>query len=82
LGKWLLPATWVALAWCILVMLMMTLPAANQIAGQYFLYIEAVGVLWFVGVLVWRLRRGQAGPSRQEIPPGDLQAGEAELSEG
>jgi amino acid transporter len=82
MGKWLVPATWVALAWSIFVMLMMTLPAANQIAGQYFLYIEAVGALWFVAVLMWRLRRGQAGPNRQEIAAGDLQTGEAELSEG
>lgn len=80
MGKWLLPATWVALAWCILVMLMMTLPAANQIAGQYFLYIEGAGVLWFVLVLMRRLRRGEAGPGRQAIGGDDLQAGEAELA--
>jgi amino acid transporter len=75
MGKWLIPGTWVALGWCILVMLMMTLPAANQIAGQYFLYIEGVGVLWFVLVLMRRLRRGQAGPGRAQID--DVQPGEA-----
>jgi amino acid transporter len=77
MGKWLIPATWVALAWCILVMLMMTLPAANQIAGQYFVYIEGVGVLWFVLVLMWRLRRGTAGPGREQLGD-DVQPGEAE----
>jgi amino acid transporter len=79
MGKWLIPATWLALAWCILVMLMMTLPSANQIAGQYFLYIEGVGVLWFVLVLMWRLRRGTAGPGREQLGD-DMQPGEAEAS--
>jgi hypothetical protein len=78
MGKWLIPATWVALAWCLLVMLMMTLPAANQIAGEYFVYIEGVGVLWFVLVLMWRLRRGNAGPGREQV--GDIQPGEAGTS--
>lgn len=79
MGKWLIPGAWVALAWCILVMAMMTLPAVNHIAGEYFLYIEGVGVLWFVLVLMRRLRRGEAGPSRQPLDDG-VEAGEVELS--
>ena len=79
MGKWLIPGTWVALAWCLLVMIMMTLPAANQIAGQYFVYIEGVGALWFVLVLWRRIRNGTAGPSRAPIG-GDIEPGEAELA--
>jgi hypothetical protein len=79
MGKWLIPGTWVALVWCLLVMLMMTLPAGNQIAGQYFVYIEALGALWFVLVLWRRLRNGTAGPNRAAIGD-DLQPGEAELA--
>jgi amino acid transporter len=79
MGKWLIPGTWVALAWCLLVMLMMTLPAGNQIAGQYFVYIEGVGALWFVLVLWRRIRNGTAGPNRAPIG-GDIDPGEAELA--
>lgn len=78
MGKWLIPGTWVALAWCLLVMLMMTLPAVNHVAGEYFVYVEAVGVLWFVLVLMRRLRRGEAGPGQQRAT--DVQADEVELS--
>jgi amino acid transporter len=77
MGRWLIPGTWVALAWCLLVMLMMTLPAVNHVAGEYFLYIEGVGLLWFLTVLWRRLRRGEAGPGRQPVTG---EAGEAELS--
>jgi amino acid transporter len=79
MGRWLIPATWVALAWCFLVMLMMTLPAVNHVAGEYFLYIEGVGVLWFVLVLMRRLRRGDAGPGREQLTEG-VDSGEVDLS--
>lgn len=79
MGRWLIPGTYVALAWCLLVMLMMTLPAVNHVAGEYFIYIEAVGALWFVAVLMRRLRRGAAGPGREQVS-GAADAGEVELS--
>ena len=79
MGKWLIPGTWVALAWCLLAMLMMTLPAVNHVAGEYFVYIEAVGALWFVAVLMHRLRRGAAGPGREQMA-GGLDTGEVDLS--
>lgn len=79
MGRWLIPGTWVALGWCLLVMLMMTLPAVNHVAGEYFIYIEAVGALWFLTVLMRRLRRGTAGPGREEVS-GGVEAAEVDLS--
>jgi amino acid transporter len=79
MGRWLIPGTWVALIWCLLVMTMMTLPAVNHVAGEYFVYIEAVGAAWFVAVLMRRLRRGEAGPGREAMT-GGVQAGEVDLS--
>jgi amino acid transporter len=79
MGRWLIPGTWLALAWCLLVMVMMTLPAVNHVAGEYFIYIEAIGLIWFLAVLMRRLRRGEAGPGRQQLTDG-VEPGEVELS--
>lgn len=62
----------------LLAILMMTLPAVNHVAGEWFVYIEAVGVLWFVLVLMRRLRRGEAGPGRQQAT--EVRADEVDLS--
>jgi hypothetical protein len=78
MGKWLIPGTWLALAWSVLVMAMMTLPAVNHVAGEYFVYIEAVGVLWLVLVRMRRLRKAEAGPARE--PAAGLQTDEVNLA--
>jgi amino acid transporter len=80
MGRWLIPGTWLALAWCLLVMVMMTLPAVNHVAGEYFIYIEAIGLIWFLAVLMRRLRRGEAGPGRQPVT-GGVEPGEVDLSD-
>jgi amino acid transporter len=81
MGKWLVPGTIVALCYAILVALMMTLPVVNHVAGEYFLLVEAVGVIWFVAVLARRLRRGEAGPGLRR-PGADVGAQELDLAEG
>ena len=50
-------------------------------AGEYFLIVEAVGLIWFVAALSRRLRRGEAGPGYRG-PGGDVEAGELELADG
>jgi hypothetical protein len=39
----------------------MTLPKANNLAGEYTVYFESVGALWFYLHLRRRLRAGKAG---------------------
>lgn len=81
MGRWLVPGAVVALCYAILVALMMTLPVVNHVAGEYFLLVEAVGVIWFVAVLARRLRRGEAGPGLRG-PGSDVGEQELELAEG
>ena len=70
-----------ALCYAIVVALMMTLPVVNHVAGEYFLIVEAVGLIWFVAALGRRLRRGEAGPGYR-APGDDVEAGELELADG
>jgi amino acid transporter len=81
MGKWLVPGTIVALCYAIVVALMMTLPVVNHVAGEYFLIVEAVGLIWFAAALARRLRRGEAGPGYRG-PGDDVEAGELELADG
>ncbi len=57
----------------------MTLPVVNHVAGEFFLYIEGAGLLWFLTVLWRRLRRGEADPARQPVASG-TEPGELDLS--
>jgi amino acid transporter len=81
MGRWLVPGTIVALCYAIGVALMMTLPVVNHVAGEYFLVVEAVGIIWFVTVLARRLRRGEAGPGLRG-PDGQVEPEELGLAEG
>ena len=81
MGRWLVPGTIVALCYAIGVALMMTLPVVNHVAGEYFLVVEAVGIIWFVTVLARRLRRGEAGPGLRG-PDGQVDHEELGLAEG
>jgi hypothetical protein len=38
------------------------MPAVNNVAGEYTVYFEAAGVLWFVRYLRRKLKAGEAGP--------------------
>ena len=62
LGRWLQPLAWVGIGWSIIVMCYMTIPAVNNVAGEYTIYFEIIGVLWFFLYLRRRLRNGEAGP--------------------
>ncbi len=62
LGRWLGPLCWIGSAWAVIVIGYMTLPEVNRVAGEYTVYFEVVGVLWFFGYLRTRLRTGAAGP--------------------
>ena len=63
LGRWLVPMAVVGLAWSIVVILFMTVPAVNHAAGEYTVYFELAGVAWYFAALRRRLRRGDAGPN-------------------
>jgi amino acid transporter len=63
LGKWLFPVAAVGLAWAVLIIIYLTTPTINQTAGKYTGYAVAIGVLWYVLYLGWRIRDGKAGPS-------------------
>jgi amino acid transporter len=63
LGKWLFPVAGVGLAWAVLIIIYLTTPTVNQTAGKYTGYAVAVGVIWYLVYLGWRIRAGKAGPS-------------------
>src|SRR5258708_35756523 len=69
LGRWLKPLAWIGIAWSAVVMLYMTVPAVNHVAGEYTVYFEILGVLWFFGYLRSRIRSGEAGPPPPARPP-------------
>lgn len=71
LGRWLRPLAWVGIAWSAIVMLYMTVPAVNHVAGEYTVYFEILGVLWFFGYLRRRIRSGEAGPPLAALPSGE-----------
>ena len=62
LGRWLRPLAWIGIVWSVVVILYMTVPKVNNIAGEYTIYFEALGVIWFFVYLRKRLLTGQAGP--------------------
>lgn len=63
LGRWLVPMAIAGLAWSIVVILFMTVPAVNHAAGEYTVYFELAGVVWYFAALRRRIRRGDAGPN-------------------
>jgi amino acid transporter len=67
LGRWMMPAAAVGFGWCILVVLFLVLPASGHLGAIYFLYAEALGVLWLAFGVVPRLRRGTAGPPAEDV---------------
>ena len=72
LGRWLIPLTLIGLGWSIVVVLFMTLPDINHTAGEYTVYFELAGVIWYFAALRRRLQRGTAGPFREQKGAADL----------
>ncbi len=62
LGRWLKPMAWIGIGWSIVVLAYMTLPVVNHVAGEYTIYFEILGVVWFFAYLRKRLKTGAAGP--------------------
>jgi len=62
LGRWLEPLAVIGIGWSLVIIAFMTLPEANHIAGEYTVYFELAGALWFLVHLRKKLRRGEAGP--------------------
>ena len=62
LGRWLRPLAIVGVVWSLLIIADMTLPPVNNIAGQYTIVAELLGILWYAFYLRPRLRTGEAGP--------------------
>jgi amino acid transporter len=61
LGRWAWPVIGFVLAYSALIMVVLSLPAPFHGADKVLLYGFLLAVLWYVGALYWRLRRGTAG---------------------
>ena len=61
LGRWAWPVIGFVLAYTVLVMLVLSLPAPFHGADKVVGYGLAVAALWYFGGLMWRLRKGTAG---------------------
>lgn len=61
LGRWAVPVFALSFIWLVSALLMLTVPAAFHSADEVVLIVAAVGVLWYVAVLHWRVRDGRAG---------------------
>jgi amino acid transporter len=72
LGRWLRPVGIAAIVWGLIVVGYMTIPEVNNVAGEYTLYAEALGLAWYVVYLRRKLKTGTAGPPRQAISPEEL----------
>jgi len=67
----LVPLAWIGIGWSAIVMLYMTVPAVNHVAGEYTVYFEILGVLWYFLYLRRRIRSGEAGPPLAALPAGE-----------
>jgi amino acid transporter len=61
LGRWAWPVIGFVLAYSLLIMIVLSLPAPFHSADKVLLYGFILALLWYVGALHWRLRRGTAG---------------------
>jgi amino acid transporter len=71
LGRWLTPVATFAIIFALFVMAYLTLPAVNQVAGEYTLYAIAIGVVWWAAYLARKLRNGKAGPPAGALSPSE-----------
>jgi amino acid transporter len=77
LGRWLRPIAIAGLVWSAVIIVDMTVPTVNNIAAEYFVGAELLGVLWWLLFLRRRLVTGHAGIARASD-----QAGAAARSSG
>jgi amino acid transporter len=61
LGRWAWPVIIFVLAYTVLIMIVLSLPAPFHGADKVLGYGLILAVLWYAGGLVWRLRKGTAG---------------------
>jgi len=61
LGRWAWPVIGFVLLYTALIMVVLALPAPFHGADKVLLYGFGLALLWYVGALYWRLRRGTAG---------------------
>jgi amino acid transporter len=61
LGRWAWPVIGFVLAYTVLVMLVLSVPAPFHGADKVLGYGLAVAAVWYFGGLMWRLRKGRAG---------------------
>jgi amino acid transporter len=64
LGRWLKPIAIAGLVWSAVVIVDMTVPKVNNIAAEYFIGAEVLGLLWWLLYLRRRLDAGEAGIAR------------------
>jgi amino acid transporter len=63
LGRWAQPVIWLVLAWCVLVMLCLSLPSPFHGSDKVIGGGAVVAALWYFLALQRRLRNGTAGPA-------------------
>jgi amino acid transporter len=61
LGRWAWPVIGFVLAYTALIMVVLSFPSAFHGSDKVLLYGLILAALWYFGVLLWRLRKGQAG---------------------
>jgi amino acid transporter len=71
LGRWAWPVIGFVLAYSVLIMFVLSVPAPFHAADKLIGYGFGLALLWYVAVLVWRLRRGTAGvkPIKDLVDP-------------
>jgi amino acid transporter len=67
LGKWLTPVAVFGIVFALFIAAYLTLPAGNQVAGEYTLYALALGAIWWAAYLGRKLQNGQAGPPARAL---------------
>ncbi len=71
LGRWAWPVIGFVLAYTVLIMFVLSVPAPFHASDKFIGYGFALALLWYVAVLLWRLRRGTAGVKPIEDLAGD-----------
>ena len=77
LGRALKPFTIIGIAWCLIVIGYMTIPAVNHMAAEYALGAVVIGVLYWAAFLRRRINRGEAGPPQSSMEQLGVAEGDA-----
>jgi amino acid transporter len=72
LGRWLKPFAWIGIAFTVLIIVAMTVPNVNQVAGRFTIYAEIIGIVWYLVYLRRQIRLGQAGAHVQPLPAAEV----------